>query len=252
MNTEAKHGPSWGFVTALAGVTLSVCWLLLVTGCSASNGGSAPAPTIADLEAETKRDPQNAEAWARLAIAYHENMFETDALTAANTAIEVCPNNPAGYVARGLIGLSRSYGSESLRTKIRADFTKAIELNPRDPEVYLHRGRTGTDAEQMEDIDRALAIDSQHSGALIDRAFVIARDNNASPNHVARSIRDMNQVIERGEKLYAAHFQKGKLLLRQHKRLEAVQEFQVCRDLEPEMGQYSMELIAEYDKANAK
>jgi Tfp pilus assembly protein PilF len=66
------------------------------------------------------RAPTNSRAWT-----YQLAGRDADALTDANKAIEIDPNDPNAYDTRGTIHVKLG-----LRDKAIADFRKALQLNP--------------------------------------------------------------------------------------------------------------------------
>lgn len=87
-----------------------------------------------------------------------------------NTTLSA-PYVERAYVARGLLHLDARRLEPA-----RADFERAVELNPRSPEAHLGRGvlrlRSGALNEALDDLDLAIALDPRYASAYDKRCVV--------------------------------------------------------------------------------
>ncbi len=90
---------------------------------------------LASAEALTKAEPKNAEAWALLARARLQADKAEAAIEAAETAIEIAPNNSLGYFWLGnaygsRIGQVGMFSKMTMAPKLRDAFEKTVKLDP--------------------------------------------------------------------------------------------------------------------------
>jgi cytochrome c-type biogenesis protein CcmH len=92
----------------------------------------AAPPTLEELEARAKADPNNSAAWQELALAYMERERYADAERAWRQAIEGQPDNAALWSA---LGEARVYQTQSVEMPAGAvdAFEKALALDPTEP-----------------------------------------------------------------------------------------------------------------------
>lgn len=84
------------------------------------------------LEARTKQNPQDAEAWSALAAGYFESGRFDEAVSAYGSALALAPQNAALWSARGEARVMASPGDPMPAAAI-ADFEAAISRNQKDP-----------------------------------------------------------------------------------------------------------------------
>ena len=93
---------------------------------------SASGDPLAVLEARTKQDPKDAEAWSALATGYFESGRFVEAISAYGSALALAPQSAELWSARGEARVMASPGDPMPAAAV-ADFEAAISRNQRDP-----------------------------------------------------------------------------------------------------------------------
>jgi cytochrome c-type biogenesis protein CcmH len=114
----------------------------ITTGVVVIRGGDAnsPPPTsstapndpLAALEARTKQNPKDAEAWSALATGYFESGRFDEAISAYGSALELAPQNAALWSARGE-ARTMADPRDPMPAAAVADFEAALKRDPKDP-----------------------------------------------------------------------------------------------------------------------
>ena len=96
--------------------------------------------------------PGHFEAMLGLALLNQKDNRPTEAFNQINTLVAQHPNNAVAYAARGGIEIERK-----MYTPAEYDFTRAIELDPKNTDYRLNRANvrllTGRNKEAREDLD---------------------------------------------------------------------------------------------------
>jgi len=90
---------------------------------------------ISALEQEVKKDPRNAEAWAKLGHTYFDSNNPEKAIRAYKKHLELNPNNADVWTDMGIMYRSLGNPDEAIRC-----FDKAIEINPRHQQSRYNKG----------------------------------------------------------------------------------------------------------------
>ena len=98
----------------------------------------------------TQLDSQNHHAWALLGWANHRWGENEQAIACTKRAIQLRPNDPAGYADLGAIYENLKQWSDALR-----EFRRASQI---EPERVLHRAKVGWTLYAMGDLDEAISV----------------------------------------------------------------------------------------------
>ena len=134
----------WRLSTLLLVVALAVAGFAIATSLrrhadasgNATDPQTAPASGDADpltaLEARTKANPQDGEAWAALASGYFETGRFAEAAAAYDAAVKLSPQQASLWSGRGEARVMAS-AHDPMPAAAAADFERAVALDPRDP-----------------------------------------------------------------------------------------------------------------------
>jgi tetratricopeptide (TPR) repeat protein len=138
------------------------------------------------------------------------------ALADIDAAIELKPDLARAWWARGYFNQSMHdlRKDPELRARIIADFSKAIELDPNDVEIYYHRAGIYSNYEQdhdraIADYTKMIALDPKHRAARHARASSYGRKGDferqlADLSELVRLYPGRDSLIDRGM-FYLAH-----------------------------------------------
>jgi cytochrome c-type biogenesis protein CcmH/NrfG len=90
---------------------------------------------IAQLEAHTQSNPQDAEAWARLGHAYFDENQPSKAIAAYQSALKLRPNNADLWTDLGVMYRRDQQPEEAVRA-----FDRAIEIDPAHEIAHFNKG----------------------------------------------------------------------------------------------------------------
>ena len=196
--------------------------------------------TIAELERAIALDPDFAAAYGALAGSYVLSMYwhgasSTDvrpkATQAIQRAIELDPEKPLSWLARGLV----AYHFDWEWDRAVEAFDRAIELDPEDADFQLWRGHCLGLMRRFDDaiaaFERGIEIDPHH---IYNRAWIgfalVMRGDEADRAEAERIIRE---AIARDPSHHEAHQFLGWALLAWGRFAEAAEQFSICFGLVP-------------------
>lgn len=132
----------------------------------------------------------------------------------------------------GALGKERAYNERALGhaqagryEDALADYSKAIDINPKDPSVYANRAALlillEREAEAKADLDRALKLDPKHPRARFNLASLYARTGKGE-----MALKELNDIISTPESVTSeAYAARGTLLMKQRAFDQAVRDF---------------------------
>ncbi len=128
---------------------------------------------VTHLKAATEANPAMAMAWAQLGSAYLASGRPLSAIDAFDQALALAPNDPALLTNRGQAFMH--IGDEAAFEKAKADFDRALEINPDLIAGYFNRGayymRMGNWEAAIDDFTSVLDIDPAQPAAHFNRAM---------------------------------------------------------------------------------
>ncbi len=128
---------------------------------------------LSHLKAATEANPTMAMAWAQLGSAYLASGRPLSAIEAFNQALALAPDDPALLANRGQAFMH--IGDEAAFEKAKADFDRALEINPDLIAGYFNRGAYYMRMENWEaavsDFTSVLDIDPAQPAAHFNRAM---------------------------------------------------------------------------------
>jgi tetratricopeptide (TPR) repeat protein len=115
---------------------------------------------------------------ALFAVAMHNRLDSfSSGLKLWDDAISKNTDLSAPYVERPFVNRGIIHLEARRLEAARADFERALELNPRSPDAYFARGslrlRGGASEEARKDFDRAIALDPRYAAAYSKRCLVV-------------------------------------------------------------------------------
>ncbi len=125
-----------------------------------------------ELRAILAQSPDDSQALGLLAGCLIDLKRYSEAAEIARRAVAVDPMNPIGHWF-----LSRIFLNDGDRAKALASAQEAVRLDPEDPDFLVTLANVHADASRWQDgldaVESALAIDSEHQGALNLRAMLL-------------------------------------------------------------------------------
>ena len=114
-----------------------------------------------------------------------------DAVLDFTKEIEINPKNDSAYYQRAIAQAKLEHNSAALE-----DYTKALELNPKNADYYADRAafisKTNGDLDKaLEDINKAIDLDKQDSEKFLTRAIINCKKEEYLP-----AIDDLNIVLQ--------------------------------------------------------
>jgi tetratricopeptide (TPR) repeat protein len=168
------------------------------------------------------------------------------------------------YNHRGVVitfGHSETHNAQLMYDKARADYTKAIALNPGCYDAYIHRSdvywQQGMNDRALADLTGLIKIDPRNTQAYFKRGFIYS--NNF--REYEKSISDLSMAIETDPDYKDAYYSRAFVYFRSKKYYEALADLDKLIGMDPEyvwayckrgdvfrvFGQYE-KAIADYDK----
>lgn len=164
METGKQRGPRLGkiglrLLMAVAVLAIGVAvWRSAEPVGELSLPNSAPADPLTALEARTKENPDDGEAWAELGARYFDGARFDLAVTAYGAAIKQAPRSAAMWSARGESRVMAS-AQDPMPAAAVADFETAFGLDPKDPRArYFLAVRQDLAGDHQGAIDSWLAL----------------------------------------------------------------------------------------------
>ena len=155
------------------------------------------------LSEEKPRAEMDANAFIYRGASYDDKGLYDKAISDYTRAIEIDPKNVLAYYNRGF-----SYNNKGLYDKAISDYTRAIEINPKFVEAFINRGlgynNKGLYDKAISDLTRAIEINPKQVDAFINRG--------ASYNHKGlydKAISDLTRAIEINPKYALAFYNKA-------------------------------------------
>jgi tetratricopeptide (TPR) repeat protein len=195
MPTEAiplrLHGPNWVMVAGQDYRTALAKLLAVLPVTAAANPAAAPEPEVAPVDP----DPvAAAAAWKRGNAAF--NAGDLGAARGAYTeSIRLAPDQPEGYIHRGMVAYLQDRYLDAL-----SDFDRAQQLGPDIPLLYNNRGVTYSGLKQyalaLADFDEALMLNPDYANALYNRAGVLMtlKRYRLAAEHYTRALKISDRV----------------------------------------------------------
>jgi len=144
-----------------------------------------------------------------------------------NTTLSA-PYVERAYVARGYVHLDAGRLEAA-----RADFERAVELNPRSPDAHLGRGvlrlRSGALNEALDDLDLAIALDPRYASAYDKRCVV-----QMGLGRPAQAIADCEKAVALGPRNHEAWINAGVVYRSLGRTADAAASYERALELKPE------------------
>lgn len=139
-------------------------------------------------------DPANPENYYNIGIVFHRSGAHTQAVESFSMYIMI-PGLKPEFVADGYNNRGISQRALKKPDLAYADYTKAIELNPKKPEYFVNRANSSVDMKRiddaMKDYGQAIKIDPTYGQAYAQRGVVYS-----SQGRVDDALRDFAKSIE--------------------------------------------------------
>ena len=160
---------------------------------------------VQTLNRVARMDPNEPEAFMRLAGIYADAGQNVQALSNFSKAISLAPKNHHYLNTRGFFLMSRKVYNDAI-----TDFTEAINVNPKYTQAFNNRGlcwiSMGNTAKAVEDLDAAIKIDPKYADALNNRGFAFYRDGDYE-----KALIDFNAALAADPKYLSAYSNRGML-----------------------------------------
>jgi len=158
--------------------------------------------------------------------AYYKLNRHEEAIRDYSKAIELDPKDAGAYYNRGTAFSKLSKHEDAIK-----DFNKAIELNPEYAESYYNRGNThfklNKHEEAIEDYNKAIELNPKSDLAYNNRGLAYSE-----LNRYEDAIKDFNKAIELNPKDAEAYANRGIASLQANEDLDkAIEDFKHARDL---------------------
>jgi tetratricopeptide (TPR) repeat protein len=182
-----------------------------------SSAGGQYDLAMADLDKALLLDPNSAEAyarrgWARLTHGWApaDDASRTKALSDLSEAIRLAPNLATAYIGRvSATFLSPDADQPDTRTRMLADLTIAIQLQPADPVGYFLRGQVYRHAGDLEkalaDETQAVTLAPANPLAWVERGHVWF-----AAAQYAKAVDDYTQALQLNPNNATAHLWRGR------------------------------------------
>ncbi len=211
---------------------------------------------IDSFDKAIRANPRYYEAYSARGLAKHDNKDYSGAIADYTQAIEIngqaaglYHNRGASYAARAedrtkeamhrratkAPGVEDEEKAAKEQWKLAInDFDKAIELDPKIPQIYEQRGVVrhllGDDDGAITDFNRAIELKPDSSVAFINRGLVWELKGKFT-----NALEDYNHAVEANRYDPIAYARRGLLYLQYQQDLRASQDFEACFELQPKL-----------------
>ncbi len=172
-------------------------------------------------------DPENARAYANLAVINWMNNDFDRAFLCVQEALKLDPSLPLGHLQARLLASQPELHAEAIKA-----YTTLIKAEPAIATYYLERGNLYLEnaqyPESLADLSRALEINY-----LLEEAYFMRGTVYGKLEDFAEALADMQQVLEINPHHGEAYFFIGYILLRMGEKERCVQSVEKALELEP-------------------
>jgi tetratricopeptide (TPR) repeat protein len=160
-------------------------------------------------------------------LAYEEKGQCDEAISNYTKALEINPRDAEAYYNRGI-----AYDNKGQYDQAISDYTKALEINPRDAEAYYNRGivynRKSQYDEAISDFSKALKIDPRHAGAYYNRG--IAYNKKVQYD---QAVSDFNKALEINPRFAEAYRSRGSTYDDKGQYDDAISDYNKALEIDP-------------------
>jgi|SRR5579871_2114585 len=203
---------------------------------------------VAALDRAIALDPGEESNYLDVGMMLLENHFFEGALAAAEKAIAVAPGSSAGRRLKGLVEFRLGHVKDAEST-----YRRALELNPSDVKAVIGLATAQLDVGKNAEAEATLkkAIEHQPKAAALYQAYGTmllwgeGKENNQIEAHAIELLRKAESL---DGSLPDAHYELGKLALREGNLREALQELELAVKLDPKGAKYHYSLSQVYRK----
>jgi tetratricopeptide (TPR) repeat protein len=155
----------------------------------------------------TNADPNRADYWDDLGLAYVSGQRLTDAVSAFDRAVKLAPYNVrflGDLASANLVLVQRGDAAAGSRAQTVAD--RAVRTDPNNPQAHLTRAIvmqvTGDVPEALKSVERALALDSSYANPRLDlTAIQVMNASGRTADAIATARRaigtlDLNDTVQ--------------------------------------------------------
>ncbi len=192
-------------------------------------GSGILAVTAAALIYKHNVDPIHAQESYDAGVHLLEIARYPQAILSFDRAIDLKTNFADAYLMR-----ARAFAASGQTTNAISDYSKVIELRPRDPQPLIERGRVYVDGKDYQsaigDAASALALDSTSAVAYLLRGTAVRAMGN-----LEAALKDFDQAV----KLQPSHvnyFERGTTYQMMNRHEEAIADFTMVIKIEPDVG----------------
>jgi probable HAF family extracellular repeat protein len=158
---------------------------------------------------------------------YHKGQLN-EAIAEFSKAIELNPRHAVAYNARGL-----AYADQGQYDQALADYTKAIELNPRDALAHNNRGQVYWKKRQYDqalaDYTKAIELNPQEDAPYFNRGLMAYNDGQYD-----QALADWTKVIEINPLYVAAYLNRGVIYYKTAQFDQALADFRKALEINPQ------------------
>jgi tetratricopeptide (TPR) repeat protein len=188
------------------------------------------------LTKATQADPKNPENYYNLGVVLQKNGSHKEAVQSFDMYVAMPGLKPQlaadGYNNRGISNRALKRPDLAL-----ADFTKAIDLNPKKPEFLVNRGNAAVDLkksdEALADYGRAIAVDPTFALAYANRGHYFA-----AMGKLDEALKDLSKAIELDAQNPEPLYTRAMVYRTKREFAKAIPDLDKYIALNPESGQY--------------
>jgi len=209
------------------GIFLSLSLVLLVSGAYSQTWGCAERDHKCQLDAATKAlnaDPKNPENYYNIGLVFQRSGNHSEAVESFSMYVLI-PGVKAEFLADGHNNRGISHRALKRHTLAIADYTKAIELNPKKSAQFLtNRGNAYSDmketAKAMADYDKAIGADPNYALAYAARGAL-----RADLKDTEKALTDYAKAIELDPTYPEPYYNRGHLLSGKQEFAKAIPDY---------------------------